>query len=158
MLRYRVEYLRDEDGSLIATVHAIPGAMSLGKDEAEATAMVRDAALTMLASMVDDGVDIPAPDASEGDAASVEIPPVAEVKLTLHKAMRSQGVSQLKLAALLHTDPKSVRRLLDLYHASRWDHLEMALEALGYRVTVRAEPAGPPPALAGEAGQGRKWA
>jgi antitoxin HicB len=29
---------------------------------------------------------------------------------------------------------------LDLYHRSKWDHLEMALEALGYRAVVRVEP------------------
>lgn len=65
---------------------------------------------------------------------------MAEVKLVIYQAMRHQGVSQVKLAGILGTDPKSIRRLLDLFHASRWDHLEMALEALGYQAKVTVEP------------------
>ena len=73
---------------------------------------------------------------------------MAEVKLAIYQAMRVQGVSQVKLASLLGTDPKSVRRLLDLFHTSRWDHLEMALEALGYQARVTVEPVAQVPALA----------
>lgn len=46
------------------------------------------------------------------------------------------GLDDGALAALLHTDAKSVRRLIDLNHASRLDHLLTALAVLGRRVEV----------------------
>ena len=103
--------------------------------------MALDVALTMLAARMDDTEDIPSPPAlKRGQASFIELPAMAEVKLAIYQAMRRQGVSQVKLAGILGTDPKSVRRLLDLFHASRWDHLEMALEALGYQARVTVEP------------------
>jgi hypothetical protein len=42
----------------------------------------------------------------------------------------------VRLASVLQTDPKSVRRLLDLDHHSRLEHLEAALAALGYSVSL----------------------
>lgn len=158
MLRYRVELSPDENGTLIAVIPAIPGAMTVGKDADEALDMALDAALTMLAAMMDDGEDIPQADEPETEQAFVELPPMAVVKMALYQAMKDQGVSQLKLAARLHTDPKSVRRLLDLFHASRWDHLEMALEALGYRVKVQVEPSPLYPGFFGSRVKDRTWA
>ena len=140
MLRFPVVLTPDEDGTIIAEVPDIPGTITFGQDEAEAMDMALDAALTMLSAMIDDGEDIPSPSEPTAGQSWIELPPMAVVKLAIYQGMRDQGVSQLKMAARLHTDPKSVRRLLDLYHRSKWDHLEMALEALGYRAVVRVEP------------------
>ena len=158
MLRYRVELTPDENGTIIAVVPAIPGVMTMGKDADEAQDMALDASLTMLAAMMDDGEDIPLADEPEAEHPFIEVPPMAVVKLAIYQAMKDQGVSQLKMAARLHTDPKSVRRLLDLFHASRWDHLEMALEALGYQVKVQVEPSPLYPGFFGTRGKDRTWA
>ncbi len=158
MLRYRVELTPDENGTVVAVVPAIPGTMTVGKDADEAQDMALDAALTMLAAMMDDGEDIPQADEPATGQPSIELPPMAVVKMAVYQAMKDQGVSQLKLAARLHTDPKSIRRLLDLYHASRWDHLEMALEALGYRVQVQVEPSPLYPGFFGSRVKDRTWA
>lgn len=140
MLSYPYTVTPDENRTFLVVVAGIPGAFTACRSADEARDMALDAALTMLAAMMDDAEDIPTPPAPEPGQALVDIPPVAEMKLALYQAMRRQGVSQVRLAALLGTDPKSVRRLLDLFHASRWDHLELALEALGYRARITVEP------------------
>lgn len=45
-MRYRVELTPDENGTLIAVIPAIPGAITVGKDADETTDMPLDAALT----------------------------------------------------------------------------------------------------------------
>lgn len=157
MLRYSVVLTPDENGSVIAEVPDIPGTITFGKDKTEALDMALDAALTMLTAIMDDGEDIPQPSEPKTDQPIIELPPMAVVKLAIYQGMKDQGVSQLKMAARLHTDPKSVRRLLDLYHRSKWDHLEMALEALGYRVQVRVEPSPVYPGFFGNRGKERIW-
>jgi len=157
MLRYSVVLTPDENGSVIAEVPDIPGTITFGKDKTKALDMALDAALTMLAAIMDDGEDIPQPSEPKTDQPIIELPPMAVVKLAIYQGMKDQGVSQLKMAARLHTDPKSVRRLLDLYHHSKWDHLEMALEALGYRVQVRVEPSPVYPGFFGNRGKERIW-
>ena len=147
MLRYPYTITPETNGTFLVAVAGIPGAFTACRSEAEAHDMALDVTLTMLAAMMDEGEDAPpAPPSSKGPF--VELPAMAEVKLAIYQAMRVQGVSQVKLASLLGTDPKSVRRLLDLFHASRWDHLEMALEALGYQARVTVEPVAQAPALA----------
>lgn len=142
MLSYPYTVTPEENGTFLVAVAGISGAFTACRSEDEAQDMALDVALTMLAAMMDDAEDIPAPPTPEPGQALLDIPPVPEMKLALYQAMRRQGVSQVRLAALLGTDPKSVRRLLDLFHASRWDHLELALEALGYRARVTVEPVG----------------
>ena len=80
---------------------------------------------------------------------------MAVVKLAVDQGMKDQGISQPKIAARLHTDAKSVRRLLALYHRSKWDHMGMVLEALGYRVQVRVEPSPIHPGFFGDWGKER---
>lgn len=157
MLRYPVVLTPDENGTFIAEVPDIPGAFTFGRDEAEALDMALDVALTMLCAIMDDGEDIPSPSEPTAEQPVIELPPMAVVKLAIYQAMKDQGVNQLKMAARLHTDPKSIRRLLDLYHRSKWDHLEMALESLGYRVQVRVEPSPIYPGFFGNRGKERMW-
>lgn len=153
MLSYPYTVTPDENGTFLVAVAGIPGAFTACRSEDEARDMALDVALTMLAAMMEDAEDIPAPPAPEPGQALLDITPVPELKLALYQAMRRQGMSQVRLAALLGTDPKSVRRLLDLFHASRWDHLEMALEALGYRARVTVEPMAAPKETTGAAGR-----
>jgi antitoxin HicB len=157
MLRFPVVLTPDENGTVIAEVPDIPGTVTYGQNEAEALDMALDAALTMLSAMMDDGEDIPSPSEPTAGQSYIELPPMAVVKLAVYQGMKDQGVSQLKMAVRLHTDAKSVRRLLDLYHRSKWDHLEMALEALGYRVQVRVEPSPIYPGFFGDRGKERVW-
>jgi antitoxin HicB len=150
MLRYHVVFESDPDtGQIIAELPDIPGCISIGADEDEAREMVVDAALTWLHHAMLANELLPAPEVLEPGQAFVEIPAMAEMKLYIYLAMRDQGVSQVRLARRLHTDPKAVRRLLNLWHRSEWDHVEMALEALGYQASVTVTPSAHYPAFHG---------
>jgi antitoxin HicB len=65
--------------------------------------------------------------------------PLVAAKLALAAAMVSQGVTQVELARRLAIDGRQVRRLLDLRHGSRIEHLEAALAVFGKSIelTVR---------------------
>ncbi len=50
--------------------------------------------------------------------------------------MREQGVGRAELARWLRWHLPQVNRVLDLRHASRMEHVEAALAALGLRLIV----------------------
>ena len=62
-------------------------------------------------------------------------------KLAIYEAMRAAGLTQTALADRLGCDPRQIRRLLDLDHASRLDQLEAALAALGKRLVIEVQDA-----------------
>lgn len=57
-------------------------------------------------------------------------------KAALYDAMRAQGVGRAELARRLRWHLPQVNRVLDLRHASRMEHVEAALAALGLRLVV----------------------
>ncbi len=139
-MRYPATLTPDGD-TCIVTVPDVPGVLSFGANEADALAMGQDALLTMLDHIMSQGEDIPAPAAMSPGEPAVELPAMAVLKLAIYQAMRAQGVSQVRLASLLRTSPKAVRRLLDLWHNSRWEHLEAAAAVLGLKVEVAVQAA-----------------
>ncbi len=136
-MRYPAILTPDDNGALVIEAPDAPGVLSFGANETDALAMGQDALLTMLDHLMSEGQDIPAPGEPAPEQPCIELPAMAVVKLAIYSAMRERGVSQIQLAALLKTDPKSVRRLLNLWHNSRWDHLEAALAVLGLKVTAQ---------------------
>lgn len=157
MPRYPVMLTPDENGTVIAEVPDIPGTITFGQDEAEALDMALDAALSMLCHLIDSRQDIPPPREPAEGQPTIELPPLVVMKLAIYQAMHDQGVSLAKMAARLHIPFATMRRLLDLYHRSKWDHLEMALEALGYRVQVRVGPSPIYPGFFGDRARERIW-
>jgi antitoxin HicB len=57
-------------------------------------------------------------------------------KAALYEAMREQGVGRARLARRPRLHLPQVNRVLDLRHASRMEHVEAALAALGLRLIV----------------------
>lgn len=150
MIRYPAIFEIDPDTKqVIVELPDIPGCISIGADQDEALAMGLDAALTWITGAMGNQERIPGPSQPLPGQESVEIPPMAEMKIYLYLAMLDQGVSQVRLARRLHTDPKVIRKLLNLWHKSEWDHLEMALEALGYQTRVTVAPSDLYPAFRG---------
>lgn len=147
-MRYPVVLTKDENGTVIAEFPDVPGAMTVGRDEDDALEWALDALLVMFSGLMDAKELIPPPSLPEPGQATVEVPPMAVLKLAVYSAMREQSVSQLRLASCLRTDARAVRRLLDLDHNSRLDHLEMALAALGYSFDVSVRKADDPPPIA----------
>lgn len=57
-------------------------------------------------------------------------------KTGLHEAMHEKNVGCAELACQLRWDLPQINRVLDLRHASRMEHVEAALAALGIRVII----------------------
>jgi len=57
-------------------------------------------------------------------------------KTALYDAMREQGVGRTELARRLRWHLPQIARRLDLRHASRMEHVEAAIAALGLRLIV----------------------
>jgi antitoxin HicB len=80
----------------------------------------------------------PLPTSSDAEADEVMVPlsVLGMAKTALYEAMREQGVGRARLARRLGWHLLQVNRALDLRHASRMEHVEAALAALGLRLIV----------------------
>ena len=123
-----------DNGDMMASFPDVPEALTYGENEAFALEWAQDALHVALAGYMDDHLDIPVPSAPAPGQPTVGPSPLAGLKLTLYQAMRDQGISQLRLAGLLHCDARQVRRLLDLDHQSTVNQLMDAAEVLGFHL------------------------
>lgn len=137
MLIYRVELEPDDNGTFLVTCPAIPGVVTYGETREEALAQAVDAIETMLASIMADGEDIPAPErraAPDPEAGLVRLPFLTSIKTILYSQMRREGVNRAELARRLGWHREQVDRLFRLDHNSRVDQLEAAFAAIGHRI------------------------
>ncbi len=119
----------------------MPGALTVGRDEAEAIVQAADALITLFVVFMDEGEPIPPPSRPKRGQPCVVLPPLVAAKLGVYQAMRAAGLSQAALADKLGCDPRQVRRLFELDHRSRLDQLEAALGALGKRLVLEVREA-----------------
>jgi antitoxin HicB len=140
MLRYHVRPSKDTNGTILAEVPDVTGALTFGEDREEALLRAADAIETVLIAYMADRRDIPMPRAgTKGPFAT--LPALTEAKLALYTAMRNAKVGKAELARRLNCHMPQVDRLLDLRHASRLDQLEGAFRALGKQLSVQVSEA-----------------
>jgi antitoxin HicB len=139
-VRYPLDLRPDQNNTIIAQAIDVPEALTFGDDEAEACEHAIDAVICALGGYIDDGRPIPQPRPARGRPVAV-LPPMVAAKLAIYEAMRRQGLTQAALAERLGCDPRQVRRLLDLDHASTLAQLERALAALGKRLVLEVKDA-----------------
>ena len=137
---YAVEFHKDENGTMIATVPDVPGTMTVGADRTQALERVQGALLVMLAARIQDHESIPHPSKTmkeppRGQRLAI-LPPLAAAKLSVYEAMRARRITPAALAGRLGWQPARVQRLLDLRRRSRLEHIETALAALGKRLVI----------------------
>jgi len=134
MYDYPVTLTPLDNGDVMASFPDVPEALTYGENGAFALEWAQDALHVALAGYTDDHQDIPVPSLPAPGQPTVSPSPMVSLKLALYQAMRDQGVSQLRLAGLLHCDARQVRRLLDLDHQSTVNQLMDAAEVLGFRL------------------------
>ncbi|SDH06661.1 type II toxin-antitoxin system HicB family antitoxin [Roseospirillum parvum] len=129
----------DDNGTWLITSRDLPEVTSFVEtptplDGAEGTealvAVARDAIATALAFRLDRGEDIPVPSPIQDGEVAVRMPLLADMKLAIRREMKAQGLTQTALAERMKADPRQVRRLLDLHHATPVAGLEAAADAL----------------------------
>ncbi len=137
MLRYPVKLTPDED-TLLVTSRDFPELTTYGETKDEALYHAVDAFEVLIAGRISRREDIPPP--SKGRTL-VTLPALTSTKVELYWAMRSEKVTKAELARRMECHPTQVDRLLDLYHHSRFDRIEVAFGALGMKIEVSAVPA-----------------
>lgn len=138
MLAYRIKLTADDNGTFLVTCPQLPIVATFGETEEEAKAHAVDAIETALASMIDDGEDIPRPDVERGIA--VSLPLLTALKVNLYWALREVGITRAELARRLQWNRESVDRLFRLGHHSRLEQIEAALGALNRVAAVSVLP------------------
>lgn len=139
MLSYRIEIIEDDNDTFLVTCPQLPIVATFGETPEDAKVHAVDAIETALASMVDDGEDIPAPDGSAGD--TVALPLLTTLKVNLYWALRESGITRAELARRLDWNRESVDRLFRLDHRSRLEQMEAAFAALGRVVDLEVREA-----------------
>jgi antitoxin HicB len=134
MLEYRIELTPDDNDTFLVRCPQLPIVVTYGESEEEAKHHAVDAIETALASMIDDGEDIPRPDQSAG--IRVRLPLLTALKVNLYWAIREAGVTRAELARRLNWNRESVDRLFRLDHLSRMEQIEAAFDKLDMVPTV----------------------
>jgi antitoxin HicB len=140
MITYRVELTPDDNNTFLVTCPQLPMVVTYGDTEKDALRHAVDALETAVASMIDDGQDVPRPSTTEvagEDGRTVPLGLLTSLKLQLYWALRDAGITRAELARRLGWHRESVDRLFRIDHNSRIDQLEAAFDALGTIVDVR---------------------
>ena len=138
MWNYPVTLTPDrEAGGFVVTMPDVPEVVTQGEDREEALLRAADALETALEIYVDAKRELPRP---SRPGRKPTIAPSAQTcaKLEVYRAMRESGVRKSELARRLNWHLPQVDRLLNLKHASRLEHIEAALAALGRHLVVQA--------------------
>ena len=126
----------EEGGGFYVSFPDVRGALTSGKDRAEALAMAEDALVGALGAYCRLRQDIPPPSPIEDGQEQVPVPPLAAAKVALYRAMRQQGVTNVALAERLGLSETAVRRLVNPDHRSHISQVEKALRAVGRALVV----------------------
>src|SRR5207247_7094512 len=118
------------------TFRDLPEAITEGDSREEALLRAQDALESALAMYIATKEPLPVPSEAEAGEEVVPLSALGMAKTALYQAMREQGVGRAELARRLRWHLPQVSRLLDLRHASRMEHVEAALAALGLRLIV----------------------
>ncbi len=139
MLQYPAKLTPDGEYILVTFV-GLP-VHTFGTDEADALAHAADALETLFMGAIADSEPIPDPPPvpKKFKGKWVTLPALSEAKIELYKAMQATGIATAELARRMGCQLPQINRLLNLNHASRLEHAEQALLAVGKRLTVGFE-------------------
>jgi antitoxin HicB len=136
MRAYPAALIPDAKGGFTVTFRDVPEAITEGDTREEALLRAEDALESALAMYIATGEPLPAASMPETNEEIVPLSALGMAKTALYDAMREQGVGRAELARRLRWHLPQVSRVLDLRHASRMEHVEAALAALGLRLIV----------------------
>ncbi len=140
------ELTPDPDGGFVVTFPDVPEAISGGGGRAEALELAADALTVALLGRLEDGLELPEPEAQSASLVPVTVPAQFAAKIALIEAFKATlsadpTMSQSELARRLGIDHKEIRRRLDPNHKTKLPALEETLKALGKRLVIRIEDA-----------------
>jgi antitoxin HicB len=135
MYEYPVMLKKDTNATVLVGFADVPEAHTFGNTEDEALMRAVEALEVALSFYIDGKKDLPKPSAARRRKV-VRPTALACAKLSLYQAMRDGNVRKSDLARKLGWSLMQVDRALDLMHDSRLDQIELALNALGKKITI----------------------
>ena len=126
----------EEGGGFYVSFPGVRGALTSGKDRAEALELAEDALVAALGAYFRLRQDIPLPSPIADGQESIPLPPIPAAKVALCNAMREQGITEAELAERLGIGKNAARSICNPDHRSQMDRVERALRAVGRRLVV----------------------
>jgi antitoxin HicB len=138
MLGYRIDIEPDDNDTFLVTCPALPELTTFGETPQDATRRASDAVEEALAARMSEGRDLPSLERADDDrGAFAVLPVVTSLKVALYRAIREDGITRAELQRRLQWPHREqVDRLFRLDHASRFQQLEAAFNALGRDLEV----------------------
>lgn len=136
-MRYPVTIVPDEPSGYFVSFPDIPEALTCGDDMEDAVSMAYDALLTAFSIYFDEEKKIPLPSQIECESYIV-LPASVVSKILLLNAMIDAGISKSELGRRVGIKKQNVNQLLDVFHASKIDTIEKALNSLGKTLELMA--------------------
>jgi antitoxin HicB len=133
---YQYTLERQDNGWWLVRFPGIPEALTEGETEAEARAGAVDCAIAALEGYMKAGRPLPRGGATHAGPDRAVLPSLVTAKLAVYETMRERGWSKVKLASELGTPENSVRRLLDLRHASQMWAIDEALAKMNAELPI----------------------
>lgn len=130
-----------EAGSFWSSCDDIPEAHSAGDTLEELLRHAAEGLQLALSIYVDQLRHIPEATPPKDGQYVIHQPALVEAKVALWNAMRDRGMRKADLCRLLNAAQTKVDRLIDFEHSSKIEQVEVALAALGKRLTVSVESA-----------------
>jgi antitoxin HicB len=137
---YPARFRQAEEGRFLVTFRDFPGATD-GASFSDAMMEAIDFLESALAHLVHYGMDIPSPSPARRTENLVSPSVVTAAQVALYSTMRLEEVSARDLAKRLKLPVADVLRLIDLATYPPVERIELALAALGHRLTVALEAA-----------------
>lgn len=125
-----------EEGGYLVGFRDFPEAHTQGDDKAEALTEASDCLEEVLALYMLDRRPIPQPSTLRRGEHLVAPGSLMAAKTALYIALNHSGLTQRELARRMKADVSQVTRLLDPRHRSRMDQIDLAMKALGARLTL----------------------
>jgi antitoxin HicB len=140
-LVYPASLTHAEEGGFLVSFRDFPEAHTEGQSESEALDQASDCLEEVLALYIAERRNIPQPSSRRQGERSVAPGSLIGAKTALYIALARAGLSQRELARRMGADVSHVTRLLDPKHRSRLDQIDLAMRALGARLTLSVDEA-----------------
>ena len=137
---YPAKFQPEPEGGYTVTFPDFGFGATYGATRDEALRQAADLLETIVANVLAEGWDLPAPSAARGHPL-VLLDPLVAVKAELYREMRAAGVTKAELARRMGIAPQQAQRLFDTNHLSRLDQIAAAFTALGRRLVMTSESA-----------------
>ena len=133
---YRFVLEQQTNGWWLVRFPGIPEALTEGETESEARANAVDCAIAALEGYMKAGKPLPRRGAAHSGRDRAVLPSLVTAKLAVYETMRARGWSKLALAKRLGMSENSVRRLLDLRHASQMWIVDEAMATMNAELAI----------------------